>query len=69
MTNISESMESLKILTIYERLFLQKAKFMYKVSNSLTPVYISNLFNQRSPSAKINYIKQLYSTKTEQRDF
>ena len=32
-TNISESMESLKILTIYGRLFLQKAKFMYKVSN------------------------------------
>ena len=48
MTNIFESMEFLKILTIYERLFLRKAKFMYKVSNSLTPVYITDLFHQRT---------------------
>ena len=35
--NIFESMENLKIMTIYERIFFRKAEFMYKVSNSLTP--------------------------------
>ena len=60
-TNISESMESLKILTIYERLFLRKAKFMYKVSNSLTPVYINNLFNQRSHSETVPVLRSVTS--------
>ena len=66
--NISESMESLKILTIYERLFLRKAKFMYKVSNSLTPVYIKNLFNQRSHSEAAPVLRSniaVFSEKTD----
>ena len=61
MTNIYESMESLKILTIYGRLFLWKAKFMYKVSNSLTPVDINNLFNQRSHSETVPVLRSITS--------
>ena len=60
-TNISESMGSLKILTIYERLFLRKAKFMYKVSNSLTPVYINNLVNQSSQSEAAPVLRSITS--------
>ena len=48
--NIFESMENLKIMTIYERIFFRKAKFMYKVSNSLTPSYISDMFSRRTAS-------------------
>ena len=31
--NIFESMESLKLLTVHERIFVRKVKFMYKVSH------------------------------------
>ena len=48
--NIFESMKDLKIMTIYERIYFRKAKFMYKVSNSMTPSYISDMFNRRSAS-------------------
>ena len=40
-------MEELKILNIHERLFLRKAKFMFKISNSLTPQYINQMFHLR----------------------
>ena len=39
-----EAMNSLKILSIYDRLFLRKAKFMFKVYNEITPTYISENF-------------------------
>ena len=39
----------LKIMTIYKRIFFRKAKFMYKVSNSLTPSNINDMFNRRQP--------------------
>ena len=42
--NIASSMEELKILNIYERIYLKKAKFMYKISHSLTPKYINEMF-------------------------
>lgn len=45
--NILESMEELKILTIYDRLYLRKAKFMHKVSKRESPPYISELFHER----------------------
>ena len=35
--NIATSMEELKILNIHEWIFLKKAKFMFKISQSLTP--------------------------------
>ena len=45
--NIYQSMEDLKILTVFERLFLRKSKFLFKVDRSETPPYINDMFNQR----------------------
>ena len=44
----SEAMQSLKILSVYDRLFLRKAKFMFKVYNGLTHSYISENFTLRN---------------------
>ena len=41
-------MQSLKILSVYDRLFLRKAKFMFKVYNGLTPSNISEKFILRN---------------------
>ena len=63
--NIANSMEELKILNIYERIYLKKAKFMFKISKSLTPKYINEMFHLRPlnntlqslrSSATINYV-------------
>ena len=63
--NIADSMEELKILNIYERIYLKKAKFMFKISKSLTPKYINEMFQLRPlnntlqslrSSATINYV-------------
>ena len=45
-----ETFRSLKILSVYDRLFLRKAKFMYKVGlyHGLTPQYISENFVLRN---------------------
>ena len=45
--NIYQSMNDLKIMSMTERVFLRKAKFMYKVSNNLTPGYIDEMFTKR----------------------
>ena len=37
----NKAIQSLKILSVYDRLFLRKAIFMFKVYNGLTPSYIS----------------------------
>ena len=63
--NITDSMEEFKILNIYERIYLKKAKFMFEISNSLTPDYINEMFHLRPlnntlqslrSSAAINYV-------------
>ena len=63
--NIADSMEELKILNIYERIYLKRAKFMFKISKSLTPEYINEMFNLRPlnntlqslrSSVAINYV-------------
>ena len=41
-------MQSLKILSVYDRLFLRKAKFMFKVYHDLSPTYISENYVQRN---------------------
>ena len=41
-------MNSLKNLSIYDRLFLRKAKCMYKVHNEITSAYISENFTLRN---------------------
>ena len=46
--NTQEAMKSLNIQSIYDRLFLRKAKFMFKVFNGLTPTYVSENFSTRS---------------------
>ena len=43
-----EAMSSLKIMSIYDQLYLRKAKFMFKVFNNLTPSYISENFTRRN---------------------
>ena len=43
-----ESMKSLKIQSVYDRLFLRKAKFMFKVFNESAPKYITETFTLRS---------------------
>ena len=45
--NVDDSLEafcSLKVLSVYDLLFVRKAKFMYKVYCGLTPQYISENF-------------------------
>ena len=44
---IACSMDELKILNIYERVFLRKAKFMFKILKSITPSYINAMFTLR----------------------
>ena len=46
--NTQDAMKSLNIQSIYDRLFLRKAKFMFKVFNGLTPTYVSENFSTRS---------------------
>ena len=41
-------MNTLKIMSVYDRLYLRKAKFMFKVANNMTPVYISRNFTLRN---------------------
>ena len=41
-------MQSLKIMSIYDRLYLRKAKFMFKIFNNTAPVYISENFTLRN---------------------
>ena len=45
--DIHQSMDDLKIMSFSERVFLRKAKFMFKVSNNITPDYINSLFTKR----------------------
>lgn len=42
--NMVNSFYKIKVLTIYERIFLRKAKFMFKVFIQETPLYIRNMF-------------------------
>ena len=46
--DIHEAMKSLKIMSVYDRLYLRKAKFMYKVANNKTPTYITENFTPRN---------------------
>ena len=36
----NEAMNFLKIMSIYDQLYLRKAKFMFKVYNNMAPTYI-----------------------------
>ena len=41
-------MKSLKIMSVSDRFYLRKAKFMYKVGNNKTPTYIIENFTPRN---------------------
>ena len=41
---MNEAMKTLKIMSIYDRINLRKAKFMFKVYKNTTPTYISENF-------------------------
>ena len=47
-------MNDLRIMSAAERVFFRKAKFMYKVSNGLTPVYINEMFTKRQVHENVN---------------
>ena len=51
--NVLVNMDELKILTVYDRLYLRKAKFMQKVSQGVCPPYISELFQERMLNGNI----------------
>ena len=42
--DMAESMNKIKIFIIYQRYFLRKAKFMFKVSIQEAPLYIQGMF-------------------------
>ena len=46
--DINEAMKTLKIMSVYDRFYLRKAKFMFKVYNNLIPQYISDHFTLRN---------------------
>ena len=59
--DIAVSMDTLKVLNVYERIFLRKAKFMFKISKSITPSYINHMFSLRSMN---DTLQSLRSTST-----
>ncbi|MES9881523.1 MAG: reverse transcriptase family protein [Sedimenticola sp.] len=61
-SDIVKNMEELKILNVYERIFLRKAKFMFNVNRNKTPRYINNLFRQRQHNANLPLLRSVTST-------
>ena len=59
--NELESMQELKILTIYERLFLRKSKFMFKVYKSETPPFIYEMFNLKTINENLSVLRSSIS--------
>ena len=48
MDDVNEAMKTLKKMSVYDRLYLRNAKFMFKVYNNLSPQYISEHFTLRN---------------------
>ena len=54
--NVSSALEKMNCTSIYERILLQKARFMYKVSTEAVPGYISELFeNENKVKTNLRY--------------
>lgn len=62
--NVYQSMNDLKIMTISERIFFRKAKFMYKISNGLTPEYINEMFSKRQEVNHDGNVSQILRSMT-----
>ena len=67
-------MDELKILNIYERIFLRKAKFMFKVSKSVLPSYVNQMFpfrpfNETLQSLRSTGALDFYTPKPQKKNF
>ena len=51
-TNLNEALLSINVLSIEQRILLQKAKFMYRVFQNVTPSYIQNMFQYNNTCQK-----------------
>ena len=67
--NIANSMDELKILNIYERIFLRKAKFMFKVSKSVLPSYVNQMFSFRPFNETLQRCIGILYSKAKKRNF
>ena len=52
--NVYQFMNDLKIMSVSERIFFSKAKFMYNVSKGFTLEYINVMFSKRQDNRKAN---------------
>ena len=52
-------MNDLKIMNIYERIFMRKAKFMFKVSKAITPSYINDMFSLRPMNETVQSLRSV----------
>ena len=60
-STFEDAMLQINALTINQRIFLQKAKFMYRVFNSQTPSYLNDLFQCHTHSrGNLRYTSSLY---------
>ena len=57
--DIASSMNDLKIMNIYERIFLRKAKFMFKISKAITTSYINVMFSLRPINETIQFLRSI----------
>ena len=57
--DIASSMNDLKIMNIYERIFMIKAKFMFKVSKAITPSYINDMFSLRPMNETVQSLRSV----------
>ncbi len=61
--DIDQSMQQLKIMTIYERVYFRKSKLMFKVANSLTPSYIKEMFTIQQVNENIQTLRSQVNRK------
>ena len=51
-TNLKDALVSINALNTEQRILLQKAKFMYRVSTNAAPLYIQNMFQNSNASSR-----------------
>ena len=57
--NVNQSMKDLKILNIYDRVFLRKSKFMHNVANQITPSNINEMFQMRNQVDDMPFLRSV----------
>ena len=55
-SNLKEAQNRLNMVSFSERVFLQKAKVMYKVLNNIAPEYLTDLFKMRESTVTLSEI-------------